>query len=238
MATVKKPHGKNTRANLKPAHISDADYDTMIGRSHLKELASWPPPMHILEYLNTFVAFIEDNLATGTILDLGCGDGAIDMILAEHSPKRKITGIDLEAHVQWKLPTPANLTFQAESIYDLPFNPKSFDIVMMKDVLHHMPDPEKTLHEVAKLAKKQVLVIEANRYNPVSFIRMVKIAKHEHFSQAKLKKIVGRPATLITTETHVWPGPTRIPGKINDVVFNSIPLLSKLRNYNFIIFEP
>lgn len=213
-------------------------HDTVIGRSHLTGYSGWPPPSDIREHLEVFANFVETNIADGTVLDLGCGDGSIDRILAELSPKKQITGVDLEAHQQWNLKRPKNLKFKQASVYDLPFKPKSFDVVMLKDVLHHLPDPEKTLAEIAKIAKKQVLVIEANRYNPISFVRMVKIAKHEHFSRAQLKRIVGKPADLYTTETHVWPKSVKAIGEINDKIFNKIPLLSSLRNYNFIIFEP
>lgn len=215
----------------------DKNYDTVIGRSHLIGYEDWPPPTHIVEHLNVFVDFISSK-TTGSILDLGCGDGSIDRLLAECSPKRQITGVDLEAHEQWGLKKPSNLKFQASSIYDLPFEPKSFDIVIMKDVLHHMPDPDKVLREVSKLAKKQVVIIEANRYNPISYIRMVKVARHEHFSRRNLKRIIGKSHNLTSAETHVWPAPLRRLGKINDLVFNMIPLLGRLRNYNFVIFKP
>lgn len=214
------------------------DRDTVIGRSHLTGYDDWPPPEHIREHLDIFVKFINKNVTKGTILDVGCGDGSIDRLLAEASPKRSITGVDLEAHEQWKIKKPKNLTFKAASIEKLPFKEKTFDIVMIKDVLHHLPDPEAALHEIAKYAKKQVVIIEANRYNPISYVRMVKIAKHEHFSRAKLKRIVNKPAVISTVETHVWPTKLRGPGKVTDTVFNKISVLEPLRNYNFVIFEP
>ncbi len=213
------------------------DYDTVIGRSHLTGYESWPPPADIFKHLDVFAKFIENKLGGGSILDLGCGDGSIARIIAERSASTKITGVDLEAHEQWDLNRPKNLKFQTASIDNLPFKPKSFDFVIMKDVLHHLPDPEKALREISGLAKKQVLIIEANRYNPISYLRMVKIAKHEHFSRKKLKKIIGRPFELYTYETHVWPARLKIPGKISDSLFR-LPLLGRLRNYNIVLFEP
>ena len=127
--------------------------------------------------------------------------------------------------------------YQTATIGNLPFKPKSFDFVVMKDVLHHLPDPEKALREVSALAKKRVLIIEANRYNPISYIRMVKIAKHEHFSRKQLKQIIGKPLELHTYETHVWPARLKIPGKASDSLFR-LPPFSRLRNYNIVLFEP
>lgn len=229
---------KPRRGRDKPTGMSDKAYDTMIGRSHLTGYEAWPPPRHIHEHLDVFASFIEDLAAGGTILDLGCGDGSIARLIAERSPKTKIVGVDLEAHDQWKYRRPANLQFRTASIYDLPFKPGSFDTVIMKDVLHHLPDPDKVLLGVAKLAKKNVLIVEANRYNPISYVRMVKIARHEHFSRRKLKKITGRPLRHVTVETHVWPGKFRWPGRVNDYVFNKTPPLSYLRNYNLVLISP
>jgi ubiquinone/menaquinone biosynthesis C-methylase UbiE len=228
---------KTDSRKLVPADVSAKDYDTVIGRSHLTGYQNWPPPADIFDHLNVFARFIEDKLGGGSILDLGCGDGSIARIIAERSGTTKITGVDLEAHEQWGIDRPKNLKFHAASIDDLSFKPKSFDFVMMKDVLHHLPDPEKTLREVSLLAKKKVLIIEANRYNPISYIRMVKIAKHEHFSRKKLKNMIDRPHELYTYETHVWPSKLKVPGKVIDTVF-SLPVLSRLRNYNIILFEP
>jgi len=217
--------------------VPDKDYDTVIGRSHLTGYENWPPPAHIFDHLDVFARFIEDKLGGGSILDLGCGDGSIARIVAERSNATQITGVDLEAHQQWSIDRPKNLKFQVATIDKLSFKPKSFDFVIMKDVLHHLPDPEKTLREVSKLAKKKVLIIEANRYNPISYIRMVKIAKHEHFSRKELKNIIDRPFELYTYETHVWPGRLKVPGKVIDKLFR-LPILSPIRNYNVVLFEP
>lgn len=212
--------------------------DTIIGRSHLTGYTGWPPPQNIKEHLEVFAKYIDNHVGDDTILDLGCGDGSIDRILAEMSPGKTITGVDLEKHKQWNVKRPKNLTFRAASIFNLPFQPSSFDTVIIKDVLHHLENPTEALVSISKLARQQVLVIEANRYNPVSFVRMVKIAKHEHFSHRKLKRVIGHHATIQTHEAHVWPESLAFFGKVHDFIFNKVPLLSRLRNYNFATFEP
>ncbi|MBA3757282.1 class I SAM-dependent methyltransferase [Candidatus Saccharibacteria bacterium] len=211
--------------------------DEALGRTHITGYGGWPPPPNVHNHLQVFADFINKHLVNGTMLDLGCGDGAISRIVATQNPKKKITGVDLEPHPHWKIKPPKNLTFNTASIYKLPYEDNSFDAVILKDVLHHLPDPEEALQKIAKLAKKQVLIIEANRYNPVSYIRMVKIAGHEHFSQRKLKKVINRPVKIHTLENHVWPDKLKLPGRLVDSTF-SLPPLSKLRNYNLALFEP
>lgn len=216
---------------------SPGDSDEILGRTHITGYEGWPPPENVLEHLMFFVDFINSHLPKGSILDLGCGDGSIDRLLAEKYPNRKITAVDLEAHPQWKIRKPKNLTFMKASIHKLPFKPGSFDSIFLKDVLHHLPDPEKMMPQITKLASKQVLIIEANRYNPISYLRMVKIAGHEHFSRKKLKKVIGQPATIYAYETHVWPNGTKTTGKAIDSVFNTPPF-KRLRNYNLALYKP
>jgi len=216
---------------------SDADADEVLGRTHITGYQGWPPPEKIYNHLQVFAVFIDKHLPNGKILDLGCGDGSIARMVAEKNPKKTIVAVDLEAHPQWKMKNPKNLSFKTASIYKLPFAAGSFDAVVLKDVLHHLPDPEETMPKIAQLAKKKVLIIEANRYNPISYIRMVKVAKHEHFSRSKLRKVIGQPAEIYTYEAHVWPGSLEIPGKAVDRVFRT-PVFKRLRNYNFALYKP
>jgi|SRR5579862_4957764 len=209
----------------------------VLGRTHITGYAGWPPPKNISQHLEVFADFVDSLLDDGTVLDLGCGDGSLDRILASKNRKRKITATDLEPHPQWKLPHPKNLEFKAVSIYKLSYEPGSFDYIVLKDVLHHLPEPQKSLAHIAKIAKKGVVVIEANRYNPISYVRMVKIAKHEHFSRRKLKRVIAKPADIYTFETHVWPASLEAPGKLVDWFFR-LPILSRLRNYNVASFKP
>ncbi len=211
--------------------------DLDLGRDKLVSYEDWPPPNHVKNYLDVFAEFIDKNVPTGSVLDIGCGDGSIDILLAERSSKRKIVGTDIEAHPQWKMKLPKNVTFTTSSLYKLPFKPGSFDTVIIKDVLHHVDDPKKVVDLVSKIAKKQVLIIEGNRYNPISYIRMVIIAGHKHFSQKNIRIITGKSAELKSIETHVWPGKLAGIGKISDTIFNKIPALKKLRNYNFVIIR-
>lgn len=211
--------------------------DESLGRTHLTGYEGWPPPKNVYEHLQIFADFINTHLRKGVLLDVGCGDGSISRIVASQNPKMEIVAIDIEEHPHWKNKPPKNLKFKVASIYDLPYKEKSFDFVILKDVLHHLSDPKPVLMEISKLARKKVLIIEANRYNPISYIRMVKIAGHEHFSRRKLRRIIGKKATIYTVETHVWPNSLRLIGKVVDVSF-SLPLLKKLCNYNLALFKP
>lgn len=217
--------------------VVEQDLDTELGRTHLTGYEGWPPPENIYNHLSIFADFIGDNLPDGEILDLGCGDGSISRMVATKFPNKNITAVDVESHPQWKIKSPKNLKFVQSSIYSLPYKQGAFDTLILKDVLHHLEDPETVLKKISKLASKRVLIIEANRYNPISYVRMVRVAKHNHFSQRKLRIVIGKNAKIQTFETHVWPGKLKLPGKAFDKLF-SLPPFKRIRNYNLAIFEP
>jgi ubiquinone/menaquinone biosynthesis C-methylase UbiE len=217
----------------KDLEIGNDASNVLLGRDKIVGPVKWPPSKHIKDHLDVIVGVISEGLSTESVLDLGCGDGSVDLLLADKYPNLKITATDLEAHPQWKVNKFKNLKFKKSSVYDLTFKENSFDIIIMKDVLHHLPNPEAAVINMLNIAKKKIVIIEANRYNPVSYMRMVKFAGHDHFSQKKLKRVVGVPHTLHTIETHVWPESLKTAGKIHDYLF-SISLLKNVRNYNII----
>lgn len=89
------------------------------------------------------------------ILDLGCGNGVIASYLGENL-KNKITGCDIKNHLI--KPMPFILIKEKKK---LPLEDKSYDVVMINDVLHHTQESEqyKLLNEALRIGKK-VLVFE------------------------------------------------------------------------------
>jgi SAM-dependent methyltransferase len=80
------------------------------------------------------------------VLDVGCGDGAIDCIIMKQRPDVSIKGIDV-------LVRPASRI--AVRHFDgaiIPYADASFDVVMFVDVLHHTQSPVALLTEAARVA--------------------------------------------------------------------------------------
>lgn len=87
-----------------------------------------------------------------SLLDVGCGDGAITKRLGEMAGASRIEGVDVQ--IQPK----RHIEVRHYDGTRLPFPDRSFDAVMMVDVLHHCVDPETTLKEVVRVANKVVLI--------------------------------------------------------------------------------
>jgi SAM-dependent methyltransferase len=85
--------------------------------------------------------------AGSRVLEAGCGVGAQTVTLARHSPEARITSIDLSAGslaaAARKLEAEGitNVDFRQADIFDLPFEPESFDYVFVCFVLEHLARP-------------------------------------------------------------------------------------------------
>lgn len=107
------------------------------------------------------------------VLDLGCGEGATLLHLGRED---RATGIDLFeeklAFARKRLP---GCTFVVGSGYELPFEEGAFDHVLIRDVVHHVAEPEKLFDECARVLAKggRIDVLEPCRYNPLIFLHAV-----------------------------------------------------------------
>jgi ubiquinone/menaquinone biosynthesis C-methylase UbiE len=82
-----------------------------------------------------------------SVLDVGCGDGLIDEMIAAKRPDLQISGVDVHVRAGARVPvTP----FDGRR---LPFADRSWDTVMFCDVLHHTDDPILLLREAARVAR-------------------------------------------------------------------------------------
>jgi len=85
------------------------------------------------------------------VLDVGCGDGTIDYLIACQLPGVSIEGIDVLLRPEVKVPV---RQFDGAQI---PYGDASFDVVMFVDVLHHTDDPIRLLEEGKRVGKTIVI---------------------------------------------------------------------------------
>ena len=96
----------------------------------------------------------------GALVDLGCGPGDIDIRLARAAPSAIVTAVDgsrpMLAIAERALRTAgleSRITFLNGVLPGLPLNAHSFDAVLSKDLLHHLPDPNALWAEVNRLGR-------------------------------------------------------------------------------------
>ncbi|HEV3228745.1 MAG TPA: class I SAM-dependent methyltransferase, partial [Solirubrobacteraceae bacterium] len=96
-----------------------------------------------------------------SVLDIGCGEGVLTQRWAQRLVDRRVVGIDLEdpkLRAEWQRRPAPNLEFRAMSADTLPFASDEFDVATAIEVLEHLPDPEHTLSEMARCARRHLIV--------------------------------------------------------------------------------
>jgi 2-polyprenyl-3-methyl-5-hydroxy-6-metoxy-1,4-benzoquinol methylase len=96
-----------------------------------------------------------------SILDVGCGEGVLTERWAARLGDKPVLGVDLpdlKLEAEWAARRRENLEFRTFSGGDLPFADGSFDLAAAIEVLEHVPDPERTLAEMARVAARHLLI--------------------------------------------------------------------------------
>lgn len=91
--------------------------------------------------LDRFVGDIAENVPASRILEIGCGEGAVCERLTAAYPQAEIVGIDITPRLGRLFRGDARrVKFQKQTIQELAADqPGSFDLVIIADVLHHVP---------------------------------------------------------------------------------------------------
>jgi SAM-dependent methyltransferase len=103
-------------------------------------------------------------LATSSVLDIGCGNGVFTLYLKDRC--KSVTGVDFSSNMLAE--NPCRTLIQAD-VAHLPLDSGSFDATFEANVLHHVDSPRRVVEEMARVARRWVILVEPNRYNPVMF---------------------------------------------------------------------
>ena len=99
--------------------------------------------------------------APQSILDVGCGEGVLVHAWAQKLERARVVGIDLEdaaIQAEWEARRAPNLAYRVMKAEHLPFADGEFELASAIEVLEHVPDPEHTVAEMARVASRHLLV--------------------------------------------------------------------------------
>ena len=99
--------------------------------------------------------------APQSVLDVGCGEGVLTHKWAEQLGFKRIVGFDLddpELQAEWATRARANLEFRTGNAEALPYGDREFDLVAAIETLEHIPEAERAIAEMTRVADRHLLV--------------------------------------------------------------------------------
>jgi ubiquinone/menaquinone biosynthesis C-methylase UbiE len=147
--------------------------------------------------------------APDSVLDVGCGEGVLTEQWAARLGERRVVGIDLEdpkLAAQWARRGRPNLEFMSTGGETLPFGAGEFDLVAAIEALEHISEPERTIAEMARVARGHLLVSVPRE----PLWRMLNLARGayvrelgntpghvNHWSMASFVRVLGRHGEVV-----------------------------------------
>jgi SAM-dependent methyltransferase len=148
--------------------------------------------------------------AGSTVLDVGTGNGTLFYSLAE---RFQCWGIDSSAHLLASHCAPRRV--QRASAYALPYRDRSVDLAVESCMLHHVSRPESVVLEMARVARRALVLIEPNMLNPISlaFHALVPAERGAlRLSRRRLRALVPPAFTIRFARAVGLVYPNRTPG--------------------------
>jgi ubiquinone/menaquinone biosynthesis C-methylase UbiE len=143
--------------------VSDAQAATAVptGNTYDKYGSTNPVVKRLMRGFHDALDELWEAAAPESVLDVGCGEGVLTSEWAERLRDGRIVGIDLDdpkLRAEWDARRRPNLEYRVEEATSLSFEDGEFDMAAAIEVLEHVPEPEATLAEMARVARRHVLV--------------------------------------------------------------------------------
>jgi ubiquinone/menaquinone biosynthesis C-methylase UbiE len=127
---------------------------------------------------------------TETVLDAGCGTGALAFALAPHVAE--VVGVDtredyLEAG---RVAAPENVRFVEGDIAAIPFGYASFDLSCCHRVLHHVRRPELAVSELARVTRPGGRLFIVDQLGSIDPLRSLEMDRFERLRDATHQRLL------------------------------------------------
>jgi 2-polyprenyl-3-methyl-5-hydroxy-6-metoxy-1,4-benzoquinol methylase len=131
------------------------------GNTYDKYGSTNPVVKRLMSNFESTLESLWEQASPESILDVGCGEGVLTEQWADKLGGGRIVGIDLDdpkLKAEWDKRQRANLEYRVEDATNLSFADDEFDMATAIEVLEHVPDPVRTVAEMARVARSWVLV--------------------------------------------------------------------------------
>ena len=134
---------------------------TVTGNTYDKYGSTNPVVRRLMANFEVTLAELFRRADPESLLDVGCGEGVLVHQWATKLGDRRVVGIDLDdpaIQAEWEQRQAPNLEYRVMKAENLPFADGEFDVATAIEVLEHVPDPEHTVAEMARIARSWLLV--------------------------------------------------------------------------------
>lgn len=119
----------------------DVTQERYLGAEYLLKNPTWDiedSPWKVLQIINMLQSH---GLKPQTIVEVGCGAGAVLAGIREHIPEASLYGFDIapDAESFWKQHAPADIHFICGDFFR--HNTQRYDLLLVLDVIEHLSDP-------------------------------------------------------------------------------------------------
>ena len=131
--------------------------------NYKKHTSKNPIQKFLLQNFEKTLAKEVKKLQISSILDAGAGEGFTLEFLRKNNIGKTYEGIDsLQTAVEVGNKIHPTIKLKQASIYELPYDDNSFDLVLSTEVLEHLEEPGKALKEIIRVSNKYVLLSVPN----------------------------------------------------------------------------
>ncbi len=133
--------------------------DVVAGNVYDKYSTTNPIARRLMDgFLQSFDALLELEEAD-TVLEVGCGEGHLIERIQHDYPHRQIAGFDISyGIVEQAVSSVQGVSLLQASADQMPWLDNSWDVVVVCEVMEHLPDPEKALLELQRVTRKGCLL--------------------------------------------------------------------------------
>ncbi len=130
---------------------------TVTGNTYDKYGSTNPVVRRLMATFQRSLGELFEQVDPASVLDVGCGEAILTHQWAAARPATRVVGFDLEdPQIQrhWQQRTAPNLEYRILRAQEaFPFEDGEFALATAVEVLEHVPDPERTLVQMARCAR-------------------------------------------------------------------------------------
>jgi 2-polyprenyl-3-methyl-5-hydroxy-6-metoxy-1,4-benzoquinol methylase len=140
---------------------------TVTGNTYDKYGSTHPVVRRLMATFERSLGELFERADPASVLDVGCGEAVLTHKWATARPDARVVGFDLDDPAiqrHWEARTAPNLEYRILRAQEpFPFAEGEFGLAAAIEVLEHVPDPERTVAEMARCARGGHLLVSVPR---------------------------------------------------------------------------